>query len=173
MLWRMTLATGLVIAVLGATATAGLYYEQQVDVYTCTEGPDIVEWDHTYDSSADPIASAMLTIVADDVDNDEYDEVYFNGHFLGYLEDMGVKTSSRYDPGAGNATQPLTTTVFRLDPAWMAPDMPVMVYVDASWGVEIETSTLAVSAIPAPGALVSALTGLLCLGGYGVSRRWR
>lgn len=173
MLWRMTLATGLVIAVLGATATAGLYYEQQVDVYTCTEGSDVVEWGHTYDSSADPIASAMLTIVADDVDNDECDEVYFNGRFLGYLEDMGVKTSSRYDPGPGHAGQPLTTTVFRLDPSWIEPHVPATVLIDASWGVEIETSTLGVSAIPAPGALVSVLTGLVCLGGYGVRRRLR
>ena len=43
-------------------------YEETVEVYKYAIGPDVIDWTHTYDHSADPIAWATLTIVADDVD---------------------------------------------------------------------------------------------------------
>ncbi|MFX1385491.1 MAG: hypothetical protein ACFFBP_24000, partial [Promethearchaeota archaeon] len=63
-------------------------YTESIDLYTYSIGGSI-EWSHTYDGSADPIESATLTIVADDVDgpgsgmDGEQDEVYFNGYYLG------------------------------------------------------------------------------------------
>ena len=159
-------------AVLPASnAAAAPTYVETVDVYEYLIGGTI-DWKHTYDHSADPILSATLTIVADDVDGSgglfldgEQDYVWvedFGGtwHNLGLLNQMPGWTDFGYQEGPGNDNQPLTTTTFNLDPSWIN-GLPVQVKIEALWGVEIETSTLTITAIPAPGAII--------LGGLGVA----
>jgi hypothetical protein len=127
-------------------------YVETLDIYEYSVGPSSITWSHTYDNTADPVATATLTIVADDVDgagnsmNGEQDEVYINEHYLGLLNDMGYYTDWEYYPGPGNPGHPdaLTTTTFTIDPTWLDSTMPVEVVVEPSWGVEIETSTLTV-----------------------------
>jgi hypothetical protein len=126
-------------------------YVETLDIYQYSIGGTIT-WSHTYDNTADPVATATLTIVADDVDgpgngmNGEQDEVYINGHYLGLLNDMGYYTNWEYYPGPGNPGHPdaLTTTTFTINPAWLDLTMPVEVVIEPAWGVEIETSTLTV-----------------------------
>jgi hypothetical protein len=145
------------------SAIAAPTYQETIDVYTYSIGGTI-EWAHTYDHSADPIDWATLTIVADDVDLGELDMVSIQDsggiwHDLGYLSDMGYYTNWSYHPGPGNPEQPLTTTVFNLDPSWIN-GLPVKVNVATAWGVEIETSKLTVQAIPAPGAILLGSIGV-------------
>ncbi len=123
------------------------FYEM-VDVYTVIDnsGDSYIydTYDHTYDGSVDPlvygsnIGSAILTIVADDVDgygyNEQYDvwvgpehdsvRVQIDGGSwtsLGNLQDMGYyyynEDYDDWDPGPGNSIQgsgAITTTVFDL-----------------------------------------------------------
>lgn len=146
------------------SAIANPTFEQTLDVYQYSVGGTI-SWSHTYDHSADPILWATLTIVADDVDDGENDEVYIQPAgtstwvLLGELNDMGYYSNWSYHPGAGNPDQPLTTTTFNLNPSWIN-GLPVEVKIERSWGAEIETSTLTIQAIPVPGAIL--------LGGIGV-----
>lgn len=145
-------------------------FEQTVDIYKYSIGGTI-DWAHTYDHSADPIAWATLTIVADDVDgpgddkDGEQDEVWIlpagtsTWVYLGELNDMGYYTDWNYQPGPGNNDQPLTTTTFNLVPSWIN-GLPVEVRIETNWGVEIETSTLTVNAIPAPGAILLGSIGV-------------
>lgn len=143
-------------------------YSDPVDVYQYAVGPATISWSHAYDFSLTPPLVATLTIVADDVDGTnpatglpEQDAVWFNGHFLGYLVDMGYYTNWNYEPGPGNSQQPLTTTVFNIDPSWLALNMPASVSVDSNWGVEIETSTLTIQSVPEPSMLLLLLSGLM------------
>ena len=165
----LVLAAGVVIG-LGKVGAAAPYTET-LDLYVYSVGGE-VDWVHTYDHSADPVTAAYLTIVADDVDSDEDDAVYFTDaggseHFLGYLTQMGFYTNWEYSPGPGNSTYPnaITTTVFSIDQSWL-DTTPVRVRIASNWGAEIETSTLTV--IPEPATL-----SLLALGGLAVIRRRR
>ena len=133
-----------------APVSAGDLYSETVDVYTYSIGGTI-EWTHSYDGSANPVAYATLAIVADDVDgpgagmDGEQDEVWFNGVYLGLLNDFGYYTDFQYYAGPGNPPHPdhITTTFFDVTP-FLDPSMPCHVLVEAAWGVEIETATLTV-----------------------------
>jgi 3D (Asp-Asp-Asp) domain-containing protein len=123
----------------------GAAYVETLDIYRYEIGRTI-SWTHTYDGSVDPIGWATLTIVADDIDGpDEQDAVYFDGHFLGYLNNQGYYSNWGYTPGPGAVgNSSLTTTVFQLDPTWIELTNPASVMVESGWGAEIETSTLTV-----------------------------
>jgi hypothetical protein len=163
MMKKLIIFIGVGLLSITSSAIAGPTYQETIDVYDYSIGGTI-GWAHTYDHSADPIDWATLTIVADDVDDGELDMVSIQDsggiwHDLGYLNDMGYYTNWNYYPGPGNPDQPTTTTVFSLDPSWIN-GLPVNVSVAAAWGVEIETSTLTIQAIPAPGAILLSSIGL-------------
>ena len=160
------------------SAIANPTYVQTVNVYTVLDGrnpgPPTAVWQHTYDGSADPILSATLTIVAEGVDspgpgNGEQDAVKFAGHLLGYLNQQGfywIGWDIKPGPGAlGSPKTELTTTVFNLDPSWIAGLTAASVQVESLWIAEIETSTLTVTGvIPAPGAIVLGSIGVGLVG---------
>jgi len=159
---------------------AGPSWSETVNVYTYSVGGTI-SWDHQaspYDITVYPVVSATLTIVADDVDDNEDDLVRFRDpggtwHNLGYLNDMGFYTNWAYQAGAGNTAHPdaITTTTLTVDPSWIDGNQ-AEIQVEVAWGTEIETATLAVEHTPElpPSAL-------LCLGslplGLAYIRGWR
>ena len=150
------------------SAIAAVTYVETVDVYKVLDGrqpgPPTVSWAHTYDGSADPIAWATLTIVAEGVDTGENDAVWFDGHFLGNLQQQSFYNGGwDINPGPGALGAPLTeltTTVFDLDPSWIVGLTSASVQVDTSWIMEVETSTLTVTPIPAPGAILLGSIGV-------------
>jgi hypothetical protein len=128
-------------------------YTETINVYQISNGGTI-NWSHTYNSEATPEESATLTIVADDVDgpgngmDGEQDAVYFNGHFLGYLNQMPYYTDFMAEAGPGNSNpDEITTTVFNIPLAYLALSMPASVTIETAWESEIETSTLVVNSI--------------------------
>lgn len=146
----LILTTAFVCVAICSFPVQGTTYEETIDIYEYSVGGTIT-WSHDYDHTADPVYTATLTIVADDVDgpgngmNGEQDEVYVNGNYLGLLNDMGYYTNWDYYPGPGNPDNPdaITTTTFAINPAWL-DSMPVRVEIESAWGAEIETSTLTV-----------------------------
>jgi hypothetical protein len=128
-----------------------LEYKEKLDLYLVISGAGADGYTHTYDGSAGEPYKAWLTIVADDVDgpgtghDGEWDEVYVNSHFVGYLNRMGFYSNFMYTPGPGGNPGHITTTTFEIDPAWIEPNVPIWIDVgpeDGNWQVEIETSEL-------------------------------
>jgi hypothetical protein len=168
----MTICSIVVLFSITNIAIAGPTYVQTVNVYTVLDGrlpgPPTAVWQHTYDGSADPIGSATLTIVAEGIDTGEDDEVYFDGHFLGYLQQQTFYNPGwEINPGPGALGYPLTeltTTVFNLDPSWIAGLTTASVQVETNWIMEVETSTLTVTPIPVPGAIMLGSIGVAFVG---------
>lgn len=170
----------LAIAAISQAALGAPVYSETVDVYTILPGnlpgPPSAVWNHTFDGSVNPITEVLLTIVAEGVDgpgqglDGEQDAVYFEGHFLGYLQDQGFYYEGldiKAGPGAlGEPKTELTTSVFNLDPSWISGLTTASVQVEAKWIVEVETSTLTV--VPEPGTIL-----LLGLGGLALLRKRR
>ena len=144
-------------------------------------GPVTLSWNHLYDGSAAPEATATLSVVAESIDFysislQESDVVYFNGHLLGELTQQPFYYSSyelNSGPGAlGDPKTMLTTSVFNLDLSWLVVgNNLVEIVVDpASWIMEAETSTLTVAPVPEPSTILLLGSGLLGLGWYGRKR---
>lgn len=140
-------------------------FTQTTDIYQYSVGGTI-NWSHSYDFSQVAPLTAQLTIVADDVDQGELDQVFLNGTSLGYLTQLSDYTNWGYTPGVGGD---LTTTVFAFDPSLLDWTMPIDVAVGPAWGVEIETSTLTVTGAPVPEPSTLLLLGI----GLGGAAIWR
>ncbi len=123
--------------------------------------------DHTYDfSEPNPIEFVTLSIVADDVDYGEEDEVFVNGNSVGFLSMLNSYSHFDYQPGPGNNKQGLTTSVFDLDPAILDWTIPIRIHINTNWELEIESSTLTVQGaapVPEPATIMLLGTGLVGL----------
>ncbi|MCU7796319.1 MAG: PEP-CTERM sorting domain-containing protein [Candidatus Thiodiazotropha sp. (ex Myrtea spinifera)] len=152
-----------------------------VDVYTVGTSTTI-NWQHYYDGSESPEASATLAIVAEGVDapgpgGGENDRVFFNGVLLGELDQQPFYYSGfGINPGPGALGAPrteLTTSIFYLNPAWLLTGWnSISVIIDpANWIMEVETSTLTVNSVPEPSPLLLMIAGLAGLAGLGFASR--
>lgn len=171
-----SLATVVVLA-LAAPASADL-----INVYTVGSNPaaqaqdpsgagiggiPVINWVHT--GVAGP---ATLTIVAEGIDTNEQDEVYFNGDFIGYLTNQGFQVgvfNLKPGPGALPGITALTSSVFNV--MAIAGVNTVQVRVDTeNWVNEIETSNLT-PAVPEPATLSLLGFGTMMLAGRRLRRR--
>jgi len=182
-----------ILAVTGS-ATANTTYTETINIYrviTYNGGgfnPSSFYWYHQnpaetpsgpmtpeqYEAAvlAGSITDVTLTIMVDDLNQSERADVYIldknnNQQWLGLLETMTTPSSGLiYGAGANPSHQ--TSTTFTLNPIWL-DGLPVKIQLAGNFSpLEIETSTLSVTAAaaaPAPGAILLGSIGI-CLVGW-------
>ncbi len=173
---------------------ANAAYIEVVDVGKTGRHGDELTWKHSYDvTQFANIESVQLTIVAYDVDpknpfnpkdnEGERDRAYVNNYgprewltqsnSLEYLTQMDNYTNGIiYGPGGVYKPEYTTTSIFDLDPKYLAGTMDFGVKVDKSWEVVIVSSTLTVTGanpVPVPASAILFGTGLAGL--VGIARR--
>ena len=116
------------------------------------------------------IADVTLKIVIDDLDQGDRVDTYIldkddNLHWLGQLETMTASVSSGLIIGEEAHPDHRSITIFDLEPGWLN-GLPVRIQLTGDSGpIEIETSTLSVTAMfPAPGAILLAGIGVGLVG---------
>ena len=110
---------------------------------------------------------ATLSIVAEGIDTNEFDEVFFNGSSIGFLTSQGFQVGTfNLNPGPGamaDGSTALTVSVFNVTA--LAGVNTVSVQLDTEyWVNEIETSTLlSTSTVPEPSTvgMLAAGVGML------------
>lgn len=119
-------------------------------------GIPLITWNHVGVAGL-----ATLSIVAEGIDTNEFDEVFFNGASIGFLTNQGFQVGTfNLNPGPGamaNGSTALTISVFNV--VALAGINTVSVQLDTeNWVNEIETSTL--SSVPEPSTVGMLAAGM-------------
>ncbi len=116
------------------------------------------------------IGDVTLTIVLDDLNPDDQAEVWIipagasSPESLGLLNPMTASDTLGPIQGPGAYDGHQSNTVFNLNPAWL-DGLPVQIWLSGNFGpTEIETSTLSVTHIPVPGAVLLGGIGVVLVG---------
>jgi hypothetical protein len=152
-------------------------YDMGTDVWvSICNGNPIHPIEFNIENDVHPVAAALLSILAYDVDSDytdypELDGVYFEGHYLGDLS---------------GADEEWSVDSFTIDPAWVRMgNNLVQIQIERNhpgngywcayvrWGaLEVEEAVEEPEFVPEPGTLALLGTGLASLSGY-AALRWR
>jgi hypothetical protein len=121
-------------------------------------GIPLISWNHN--GVAGP---ATLSITAEGIDTNEFDEVFFNGVSIGFLTNQGFQVPFfNLNPGPGALPNITALTVSVFNVIALAGINTVSVQLDTeNWVNEIEVSELA--AVPEPGTIGLLVGGLALL----------
>lgn len=121
-------------------------------------GVPVINWNHV--GVAGP---AILSITAEGIDTNEFDEVFFNGASIGFLTNQGFQVGVfNLNPGPGALPNITALTVSVFNVIALAGLNTVSIQVDTeNWVNEIEISEL--TAVPEPGTIGLLVGGLALL----------